>query len=130
MSTRGISFPFRVGNKGGIVMSGVDNISAPHLEESIEQILLTYKGERVMEYHFGSELDTDIFEPNESVTHNLISYQIKEALKKYEPRITVESVTLTEEDNKVYAEIVYTVNEYNSTHSFTTRLGGDVVENQ
>ena len=130
MSTRGISFPFRLGNKGGIVMSGVDNISAPHLEESIEQILGTYKGERVMEYHFGSELDTDIFEPNESTTHNLIIYQIKEALTKYEPRITVESVTLTGENNTVYAEIVYTVNEYNSTHSFKTTLGGDVGENQ
>lgn len=128
MSTRGISFPFRVGNRGGIVMSGVDNVSAPHLEESIEQILLTFKGERVMEYHFGSELDTDIFEPNESVTHNLIKYQIKEALTKYEPRVTVEDITLTVQNNQIYVEIVYRVNEYNSTHSFTTLLGGDVVE--
>lgn len=128
MSTRGISFPFRVGNRGGIVMSGVDNTSAPHLEESIEQILLTFKGERVMEYHFGSELDTDIFEPNESVTHNLIKYQIKEALNKYEPRITVVDMTLKGDDNQVYVELIYRVNEYNTTHRFTTRLGGDVVE--
>lgn len=128
MSTRGISFPFRVGNRGGIVMSGVDNTSAPHLEESIEQILLTFKGERVMEYHFGSELDTDIFEPNESVTHNLIKYQIREALNKYEPRITVEDITLKGDDNQVYVELIYRVNEYNTTHRFTTRLGGDVVE--
>jgi len=128
MSTRGISFPFRVGNRGGIVMSGVDNTSAPHLEESIEQILLTFKGERVMEYHFGSELDTDIFEPNESVTHNLIKYQIREALNKYEPRITVVDMTLKGDDNQVYVELIYRVNEYNTTHRFTTRLGGDVVE--
>lgn len=127
--SRGISFPFRVGNRGGIVMSGVSNISAPHIEESIEQILLTFKGERVMEHHFGSDLDTDIFEPNEVSTHNLIKYQIKEVLTKYEPRIIVESINLTGEGTTVYVEIVYVVKEYNSIHSFTTRIGGDVIEN-
>lgn len=126
---RGISFPFRIGNRGGVVMSGVDSMSAPHLEESIEQILLTFKGERVMEHHFGSDLDTDIFEPDESATHNLIKFQIKEALDKYEPRITVESISLSQIDNEVNAEITYTVKEYNSTQTYTTTLGGGSDEN-
>ena len=126
---RGISFPFRIGNRGGVVMSGVDSMSAPHLEESIEQILLTFKGERVMEHHFGSDLDTDIFEPDESATHNLIKFQIKEALDKYEPRITVESISLSQRDDEVNAEITYTVKEYNSTQTYTTTLGGGSDEN-
>lgn len=130
ISCRGISFPFRIGNKGGVVMSEVDSVSAPHLEESIEQILLTFKGERVMEHHFGSDLDIDIFEPNESVTHNLIKFQIKEALDKYEPRIIVESISLSEgEDNMVNVEITYIVKEYNSTQTYTTTLGGGSDEN-
>lgn len=129
ISCRGISFPFRIGNRGGVVMSGVDSVSAPHLEESIEQILLTFKGERVMEHHFGSDLDIDIFEPNESATHNLIKFQIKEALEKYEPRITVESISLSQVDEEVNVEITYTVKEYNSTQTYTTTLGGGSDEN-
>lgn len=126
---KGISFPFRIGNKGGIVMSEVNSITATHIEESIEQILLTYRGERSMELHFGSELDTFIFEPNDIATHNLIKYQIVEALKLHEPRITVDkdSITLSEDEEtcSIIVDLTYIINEYNSTHTYTTRIGGD-----
>lgn len=132
-TSRGISFPFRIGNKGGVVMSEVSNFSASHLDESIEQILLTLKGERVMEHHFGSELDTSIFEPSEVSTHNLIKYQINEALTKHEPRITVDmdSIQLSQEEGSdtIIVDITYVINEYNSTHRYSTRLGGEAVEN-
>lgn len=132
-TNRGISFPFRVGNRGGVVMSGVSSTSAPHIDESIEQILLTLKGERVMEHHFGSELDTSIFEPNEVSAHNLIKYQIVEALTKHEPRITVDkdSIKLSQEagSNIIIVDISYILNEYSSVHNYSTRLGGDALEN-
>ena len=48
----GVSFPFRIGVKGGIAMSGTNVNSARHIEESIQQILSTRRGERVMETFF------------------------------------------------------------------------------
>lgn len=127
---RGISFPFRLGNRGGIVMSGVTESHPHHIEESIEQILLTFKGERVMEHHIGSDIDTQIFEPNDSATHNLLKFQIAEALKEQEPRIEVtrQDITLSSEENYVYATIKYRLKAYNTTHQITTRVGGEVHE--
>lgn len=126
-SCRGISFPFRLGNKGGVVMSEVTKVNPSHLNESIAQILLTGKGERTMEQHMGSVLDVAIFEPDEIATHNLIKYQIVEALKQHEPRITIDSESITlysDNEGKVYANLTYTINEYNSTFTFTTNIGG------
>ena len=37
----GISFPFRVGVKGGVVMSTTNEREVPHIIEAMKQILLT-----------------------------------------------------------------------------------------
>ena len=74
----GISFPFRIGVKGGVVTSTTSTREVPHIIESMKQILRTFKYERTMEYHIYSEVDTDIFEPNDISTHTLLQYQIKD----------------------------------------------------
>ena len=61
-----------------------------HIEESIVQILSTQFYERVMLPEFGSDIDAQIFDPNEVETHALIRYEIVEALTKYEPRIVID----------------------------------------
>lgn len=111
---RGISFPFRIGNKGGIVMSNANLQDVEHIEESIEQILCTCIGERVMNYEFGSELDTDIFKTQDSSLYSLVRYQILEALRKHEPRINVDeqNITISQSKEFVSVEIKYTLVDY------------------
>lgn len=129
----GVSFPFRVGIKGGIAMSGTDNNSAKHIEESIQQILSTSIGERVMEYGFGSSISTSVFEPNDESLNNLIKFEIQEALTKFEPRITIQEdgIKVYGEETtlgvtKVVAEISYVVNDYtNASHKAIINLGGE-----
>lgn len=129
----GVSFPFRVGVKGGIAMSGTDFNSAKHIEESIQQILATSFGERAMEYHFGTSVSSSMFEPTDSTLINLIKYEVVQALKTLEPRITVDENEVeifnnvdSQGLNRVYAEIPYTVNDFtNSTHIAIIDLGGD-----
>ena len=87
----GISFPFRVSGIGGVQMSTTDIMDVPHIVEAIEQILLTKPRERKMEYHFQSELDTLIFEPNDISSRNLVAHQITNALSTLEDRIDVVS---------------------------------------
>lgn len=128
----GLSFPFRVGVKGGLAMSNTTAFSPTHIEESIVQILNTSFDERIMEANFGSQLSTFIFEPNDDSAKNLIKYEICEALKKQESRITVleEEIELYREiDDKgrsyLYVELPYTVNDYsNSVHTVKANLGG------
>lgn len=121
---KGVSFPFRLGNKGGIVLSSTSYTEVPHIVESIQQILSTRKGERVMEPQFGSLIDTQIFEPNDLAAQNMIKFQIKEALKEQEPRIEVLNVELTEDGNYIIAILHFNVIQYNTRYIHTFRIGG------
>jgi phage baseplate assembly protein W len=85
---RSLSFPPRVGPDGRMVWSeGEENI-----RESIRVILLTNSRERLRLPEFGGGLQTFLFEPNTVATRHLIEERIQQALKRWEPRITVESV--------------------------------------
>jgi len=61
----------------------------PSVRQSIEIILSTRKGERVMRPDFGCELDKLLFEPNNRATQALAEFEVSEALKMWEPRIEV-----------------------------------------
>lgn len=105
-------------------MSHVDANTLQHIEESIQQILLTKPRERKMEYHFKSDLDTSIYEPNDSSARSLIEYQIRQALTELEDRITVTSVTVTSKDSSIYATIQYKVNVYiDAQFTYTAKVG-------
>lgn len=119
----GISFPFRIGVKGGVVLSSTSVSDAQHIIEAMTQILGTNTGERCMEYHFRSEVDTAIFEPNDASSRTLIAYQIEKALGELEDRIEVNSVEVTSRDSSVFAVINFTILAYNTTHIASIKVG-------
>lgn len=103
---RGIAFPPRIGEDGRVAWSqGPQNI-----RESIQIILLTELGERLRLPEFGGGLKTFLFEPNTVSTRRLIQEQITQALGRWEPRISVESVVVEqdpEHDQAAIATINY-----------------------
>ena len=122
---RGISFPFRISGTGGVQMSTTDVLDVPHIVEAMEQILLTRPYERKMEYHFKSDLDTLIFDPNDISARNMVAYQIKQALSQLEDRIEVINVIVTSEGSSIYATITFRVLMYNTTYSKKIKVGDD-----
>ena len=88
-SNYGMSFPFRVGVKGGLRMSGVNSYEYTHINESIFQILTTKKGERVNESYYGSDIDIHLFDPDDLSLQNLLQYEVAKSLSDNEPRIIV-----------------------------------------
>ena len=125
----GISFPFRIGVKGGVVTSTTGVMEAQHIIEAMTQILCTRPMERCMEYHFKSEIDSSLFEPNDVSIKTLIAYQIKEALKQLEDRISVDSVNVTSEGSSVIAVITFTILSYNTSHTTNIKVGDMNVSN-
>lgn len=128
-SYTGISFPFRIGVKGGVVTSTTSTREVPHIIESMKQILRTFQYERTMEHHVYSEIDTDIFEPNDTSTHTLLEYQIKDALRRLEPRISVSSVSFSSANSSVYATINFKVLPYDSDYTTKLKVGETNVNN-
>ena len=85
---RGLAFPPRVDASGRMLWSQGER----NIQESIAVILRTDLNERVQLPGFGTSLNAFLFEPNNAATHARIAHAIDAALKKWEPRITVEAV--------------------------------------
>jgi phage baseplate assembly protein W len=87
---RGMSFPPRVGPDGRIAWSeGEVNV-----REAIRIILLTEQHERLRLPAFGGSLGRFLFEPNTVTTRQLLRDRITKELAEWEPRISVESITV------------------------------------
>jgi len=83
-----MSFPPRVGPDGRLVWSSGEL----NVRESICIILRTRPGERLMEPDFGCGLERFLFEPNSLATLRLIQEEVKRALGRWEPRVSLDDV--------------------------------------
>jgi phage baseplate assembly protein W len=65
------------------------------IRQSIQIILETARGERVMRPDFGCSLHERVFAINDSSTRGAVAEDVREALRRWEPRIEVLDVTVT-----------------------------------
>jgi phage baseplate assembly protein W len=92
----GIACPLRPGARGGIATAqGADAI-----RQSVLTILATHPGERLMRPTFGCPLQSLVFEPNNSATASLARFYVVDALKRWEPRIAIDDVSVVNENSK------------------------------
>jgi phage baseplate assembly protein W len=89
-------------------------------EEDVRQAILiilgTDPGERVMRPDFGAGLSAFVFEPMTPATLESLKQRVQEALVDWEPRIDVETVTVTAapDEGKALIEMRYRVRATNS----------------
>ncbi len=86
------------------------------IEEAIQIILLTPKGQRVMRPEFGCRIHELMFAPNDATTAGLASFYVREALTMWEPRIAVIDVQVGPDPyaaERLLVEIIY---EIKTTH--------------
>lgn len=87
---RSIAFPPKIGADGRMAWSqGPQNI-----RESIQLILQTEPGERIMQPNFGAGLGQFLFEANTTATRRLIRARVENALQQWEPRIQLSEVSV------------------------------------
>lgn len=105
---RGVHFPPMINGEGRWAFSS----GAENIRQSIRIILQTQPLERLMLPEFGAGLKRMLFEPNSAATHKLIEETIDQALRRWEPRITLESVDVendTENSQTAVVTIRYTL---------------------
>lgn len=81
----GWAYPVNVGEDGSISRA----IDSETIERSIELILGTAKGERLMRPDFGSDLHRFLFKPLSAINRSRMATTVKDALMAWEPRIRV-----------------------------------------
>lgn len=99
------------------------NLSAneTNINESINVILNTRKGERTLEAEFGSGIQQYMFKKIDSTLKGEIIETIKYALLRYEPRILVQDVRIASTDianGKIEVLITYIYSKTNTRHNY------------
>jgi hypothetical protein len=125
----GWAWPVRaVGSAGPVELAYYEKSIA----DSILVILGTAKGERVMRPTFGCGLHEYVFEPLDSGTAALVSFEVREALLEWEPRIKLLDVRVDVEPDapggaRLLASIDYAVRRtntvFNLVYPFYLRRG-------
>lgn len=72
------------------------------IRESLQILLATIRGERVMRPDYGASLQDKIFEPLRTSTAARLSEDIRRAILFHEPRIKLEDVTYQQETEEGY----------------------------
>ena len=109
---QGLAFPLQVNQRGEIALSKgeIDII------QSIQIILETSPGERVMRPEFGCRAKELIFAPLDASTQGLMAYHVRRALRRWEPRIELRSVDVYPDPNRDGVLLVEINYEIKATH--------------
>ncbi len=102
--------------------NGTEMVAAEvDIHQSLEILLATQVGERVMNRKYGTGLELMLHEPLTQTNVYAIAERLKEAVIRYEPRISVDNVTATQDDpteGRIDLLIEYTISARNSKHNF------------
>jgi uncharacterized protein len=91
------------------------------IEKSLQILLTTAIGERVMEPKYGCNMDELLFESLNTTTQTIIKDKIKTAILYFEPRINptkIELNTTNELQGEVLVEVEYVVRATNNRFNF------------
>ena len=105
---QGLAFPLQVNPKGEIALARGER----DIEQSIRIILGTAPGERVMRPEFGCRARELLFAPRDAATEALLIEYVEQALGRWEPRIEVQEVRVSDDprhDGTLRVEIGYRV---------------------
>ena len=107
-SGAGIAFPMRTDAIGGVALVARER----EIEEAIRLILGTAPGERPMRPEFGCRISEHVFAPANATTAGQLSFDVRVALDRWEPRIDVDDVEVTfdhAENGVLYIDITYRI---------------------
>lgn len=94
------------------------------VKESIRNLILTDRGERLMQPNIGCDIRGSLFENIDQSTMLILEQNIKSTIKTYEPRCNLRSVEVlaNTETNELKVKIVFSVINTTTTSSLTIDL--------
>lgn len=104
-SFKGIAFPFQKGDTSFPKKAEDSEL----IRQSIIQILLTERGERLMRPTYGSSLMSRVFDNNDEILKSMLQAEVFAAIGKWEPRAIVRSVDTVQKDTTITVTVNYVV---------------------
>lgn len=125
----GISYPFRINNRGGCVMSTTSKTDPTHIEESLQQIFKTNFLERPMEAEVYTSVSALLFEPNDMALQAVLKSRIVDDLDRLEKRVECSEegiefeVEIEDGIEYLFAYITYKIIKYNTYYTSKIKIG-------
>lgn len=88
------------------------------IQQSLERIVGEEYGTRFFNPSFGSRLNTLLFEQNTEVIVDLLRVFVFQAIQKWEGRVEVSNVNITQDVNATMAEATVRILASNEVHTF------------
>jgi phage baseplate assembly protein W len=107
----GVSLPFTIGNNG---FFAVTYTTKEQIKSNLKNLILTNRGERLMQPEFGCNLRQAIFEQIGPNTYNYIRSEIENSIQRWLPYIIVNDVNVTSDttatdNNRINVRLDYTL---------------------
>ncbi len=112
----GWAFPVTTDATGGIALV----VREREIEQAIRLVLQTSPGERPMRPEFGCRIGDYVFSPANASTAGMLTYEVRRALDRWEPRIEVEDVTVSFDATdlgKLYIDVQYSIRATNDVRN-------------
>lgn len=125
----GISYPFRISNRGGVVMTTTGQNDPSHIAESIQQIFNTNFLERPMEADVYTTATALLFEPNDITLQQVLRSRIVDDITRLENRVECAesdiSFEVEEENGSMYLYVVisYKIIKFNTYYTSRVKVG-------
>lgn len=113
---------FSLDGRGGI--KTVVNVEA--VKASIDNIISTRRGERVMRRSFGTGLEDFIFENISEDLSDFLASRVKQVIEANDDRVIITDTRATqhEDDNTIKLLIVFQIKGYDGEYIYEKKLGG------
>jgi phage baseplate assembly protein W len=81
------------------------------IKESLKNLILTDRGERLMQPNIGSDVRASLFENATPVTLKILEERVRDVINNYEPRVSIINIDVTSlyDDNRVQVTIYFYV---------------------
>ena len=92
---KGMQYPVRISNTGGTFAR---NFDVEAIRDGLVQLIMTQKGERPMRADFGTITRAAVFAPLDAQLLSDIETSIRDAIDRYEPRVTLRGLSVLPTD--------------------------------
>jgi phage baseplate assembly protein W len=98
---------------GGSTLFKSSYLTKDQVISNVRNLILTNKGERIMNPEFGTNIYNLLFEQNTGHLEERIRDEIKAAFRRYMPLCKIEDMVVTQNEHKIHIMLGFSVKEYN-----------------
>ena len=111
-ATTGIAGGTKPGTRGSTLFRS-SYLTKDQVISNVRNLILTNRGERVMNPNFGTDIYNLLFEQNMESLDEVIRDSIQDAFDAYMPLCKIEDIVITQKENKIHIMLGFSVKEYN-----------------